>query len=238
MSAQAQRVRKFALVAALAILCVSSQTAMGASKLIVRDSANTTDKVVLTDNGQIGLGLGTSPPVGMLHSKGNSYETTQILSQWVGTFNNGGGGFLGFHNNNDNTLPVANDRLGYFLFGSFNGANRIMGGGMTVKAEKTWSATSAPAFITFDTAPENSTTRYERIRITSNGNIGIGTSSPAQKLEIGGGLRLNTSTSRPTCSSTTRGTIWFIRSGTGTPDYFSVCVKKADENYEWVGLLN
>jgi len=42
--------------------------------------------------------------------------------------------------------------------------------------------------------------------IRLSGNVGIGTTSPGQVLEVNGGARLNTATAKPACSSTVRGT--------------------------------
>ena len=98
---------------------------------------------------------------------------------------------------------------------------------MSVYADGPWSAVSWPTAFRFETAPvnPNSTTsgygRIERMRITSDGNVGIGTSTPTQKLEVNGGVRLNTTTTKPTCSTTTRGTLWLQQ---GMTDTLYVCV--------------
>jgi len=70
----------------------------------------------------------------------------------------------------------------------------------------------------------------------SGSNVGIGISSPQMHLEINGGLRLNTSNSRPTCSASARGTFWVIQNGTGVKDGVSVCVKNASDTYEWATI--
>ncbi len=38
--------------------------------------------------------------------------------------------------------------------------------------------------------------------------LGIGSTSPAQKLEVNGGVRLNTVSAKPTRDSSARGTFW------------------------------
>jgi hypothetical protein len=73
----------------------------------------------------------------------------------------------------------------------------------------------------------------ERMRIDSNGNVGIGTMYPSQKLEVNGGIMLNTTTSKPTCSATTRGTLWFTQSASGVKDMLEVCAKDAANTYAW-----
>jgi len=64
-------------------------------------------------------------------------------------------------------------------------------------------------------------------------NVGIGTTSPGQKLEVNGGIRLNTTTAKPPCDSTTRGTLWFTQGTSGAKDAFEVCTKTADDSYAW-----
>lgn len=67
----------------------------------------------------------------------------------------------------------------------------------------------------------------------SGSNVGIGASSPGQTLEVNGGVRLNTSTSQPTCNSSQRGTFWVVESGAGIKDNVQVCAKDATETYGW-----
>jgi len=70
----------------------------------------------------------------------------------------------------------------------------------------------------------------------SGSNVGIGISNPQMNLEINGGLRLNTTISRPTCSASIRGTFWVIQNGTGIKDNVSVCVKNASDTYQWTTI--
>jgi hypothetical protein len=68
-----------------------------------------------------------------------------------------------------------------------------------------------------------------------NGNVGIGTTtiSTGQKLEVNGGIALNTATAKPTCSATTRGTFWVTQNGAGVKDNVEVCAKDAADAYAW-----
>jgi len=83
----------------------------------------------------------------------------------------------------DGSAVVNGDRLGGFFFGGNDGSNGLKNGaGVFGFAQGTWTSTSIPSYLTFDTAPSGSATRVERLRVDSNGNIGIATSTPVYRL--------------------------------------------------------
>jgi hypothetical protein len=65
------------------------------------------------------------------------------------------------------------------------------------------------------------------------GSIGLGTTTPEQKLEVNGGVRLNTATAKPACGVASRGTFWFVQGGAGVKDTAEVCAKDAGDSYAW-----
>jgi len=65
------------------------------------------------------------------------------------------------------------------------------------------------------------------------GKVGIGTNSPNEKLEVNGGVRLNTTTAKPTCDASHRGTLWFTQGAAGVKDTLEVCAKDASDTYSW-----
>lgn len=56
------------------------------------------------------------------------------------------------------------------------------------------------------------------------------------KIEVNGGVRLNTTTTKPLCDSTTRGTFWFMQDDI-TGDSAEVCAKDASGSYNWRRLF-
>ncbi|MCK5590745.1 MAG: hypothetical protein KAI72_02195, partial [Candidatus Pacebacteria bacterium] len=57
--------------------------------------------------------------------------------------------------------------------------------------------------------------------IMPGGNVGIGSYNPTQKLEVDGGMRLNTADARPACDVDARGTFWFTQNA--VKDVLEIC---------------
>ncbi len=71
---------------------------------------------------------------------------------------------------------------------------------------------------------------------SATGNVGIGTTNPLQKLEVDGGVRLNTATVKPTADATSVGTMWITQGGAGIADILEVCLKSATDTYSWINI--
>jgi type II secretory pathway pseudopilin PulG len=68
-------------------------------------------------------------------------------------------------------------------------------------------------------------------------NVGVGITTPVEKLEIDGGVKLNPSTTKPTCDSTARGMLWFTP-GSGAVDRLDVCnnISSTSTVYAWTQI--
>ena len=236
-----KQMAKKGMTALIAVALISAAgLAQAETRFAVQDSAGTTDKMVVTDKGYVGVG--TAAPTTAIQAKGPSYETTQILSHYTGSDPHASGGYLAYRNSlNGSTpiLPKANQRIGYMLFGALadDGVSPRNAAGLLSYAEADWTNSSIPAYFLFETAPVGGTGRLERMRINSAGNVGIGTKTPTQKLEVNGALRLNTASAKPaTCNAALRGVIWMVQGGTGAADSLEACVKDANGNYAWTKL--
>ncbi len=239
--------RKIMLAVTASVVALLPVMAQAANKLIVKDSTGTTDKMVVTDAGYIGVG--TNAPFASINLVGPTNAAAQVLTHTNFTGSGGGGSFVGLHNNANGALPLAGDRLGYFYFGTKSGANYRLGGGMSVYADGPWTDISWPTAFKFETAAAATgatpSVRLERMRINSSGYVGIGTNVPTQPLEVNGGIRINNTanglkaqTPKPVCNNTTgpttdRGVLWFTAGASGVKDSLEVCAKDDYNNYAW-----
>ncbi len=91
------------------------------------------------------------------------------------------------------TAVTANQTLvqlagtGYGATGFSSDINRV---GVWGAAAETWTDTAQGTFLQFNTTEVGTTSRAERARIDSSGNVGIGTSSPANKLHVSGNVTI------------------------------------------------
>ena len=93
---------------------------------------------------------------------------------------------------NDQTALGANQRLGLVGFaGSYDttGTGYVYGAAIQALTAEAFTASAAGTHLQFRTAPTGSATSVERMRITSQGNIGVGTTTPTKELHVVGGAR-------------------------------------------------
>lgn len=130
------------------------------------------------------------------------------------------------------TALVTGDSIGAIHFDGHDGTSYLRGASIISSIESSVTTGTVPTYLSFQTGVGNTNT-LERVRISASGNVGIGTTAPSQKLEVNGGVRMNTATSKPTCDVNARGTMWFTQGATGVKDTLEVCAKDALENYAW-----
>lgn len=87
------------------------------------------------------------------------------------------------------------------------------------------------------TLPANGLTVGTNQLVVSGGNVGIGTTSPARKLDVNGAIKIADEGSKPACDATTRGTIWMDFGGADVKDTVEVCAKKKKDTYAWMTLI-
>ena len=140
------------------------------------DGTGTAYNLLLQPNGG-NVGIGTTSPNKNLHIKSsNGNATSQLQLESTGTVK----GYMGVFSDTIYINSGGTYNSGWSLDGAFGIASvelNSFNGGSTVL---------------FSTAASN-TTPSERMRITSGGNVGIGTTAPSNLLEVQGNIKFNAS---------------------------------------------
>ena len=127
-----------------------------------------------------------------------------------------------------------NEEMGRLSWAASYGSSftPAIGAYISAKADANWNGNEAPTRLGFFTAPENSLTPVERLRIDKDGKVGIGDQNPQDYLEINGsgkglgGLTISNSTHNHAALS-------FARSSSATARIYA-----SEPNATHTGQLN
>jgi hypothetical protein len=88
--------------------------------------------------------------------------------------------------------PTGSERfIGSIIGSGYTGSSWPQAARLDFVTESTFTSTSAPAYIKFSTTSTNQTALSEKMRVTADGNVGIGTSTPKAKLDVNGDLSVS-----------------------------------------------
>jgi|GEM_PF-1646364 len=144
-------------------------------------------KMVVSAEGNVGIG--TTNPLSLLHASGNGGSAIQVFdayrSDGYGSviYNRGARG-----TNSSPAVSQANDQIASYVGFSHNGTGFVNTAAMIFSSDGVPTTTSSPGAISLSTVATGSLSLVERLKISSSGNIGIGTTSPATNLSIGSGF--------------------------------------------------
>jgi len=134
-------------------------------------------------------------------------STNSLQLRTIGTVSGSAGGSgIGVYNNSG-AVQTLNNRLGFVLFGGVNNVGSVLANsaGVFSYADATWTGSSTPTRIEFEVAPEGSIARSTAMTIKSHGGVGIGTVSPAAKLDVQGEARVSVAGASATSVVTVEG---------------------------------
>ncbi len=129
-----------------------------------------TQKVNILSGGNVGIG--SVVPGWMLDIRGtNGNKDVRVTDA------SSGGAVMAF-NYDSGAAANSGDRLGGVGYsGAFDTTHTLPGNSSAVYgfADENWSSSARGSYLTFETTPTGSTSRTERLRVSSSGGIGIGT---------------------------------------------------------------
>lgn len=170
-----------------------TQTGSG-NALVVEDSTNPDATPFVVDSeGRVLSGITSSYPT----IYGN-IPSVQLVSQFqvsplaIGRYGaNAFGADIDFTKTrgtvaSNHTIVQNGDQLGNLVWAGSNGTSYIPASAISSLVDGIPSATSMPGRIDFSTTPVGSVTPQVRIRIDNAGNVGVGTNSPVNKLQVAG----------------------------------------------------
>ena len=176
---------------------------------IITAQTGTTAELLLT-----GPSGSSYPGVGMLYNVGSQYlEFTRVTNGSVSPFPwvrmNGGTGVYSFasitgstnevkmslQRSNNASATTTGTPLARITFDGYHNASGYSYSAAAVQgiAAENFTTTANGAHLLFYTTQNGGNSPTERIRITDNGNVGIGTATPAYKLDVFGDINMNTS---------------------------------------------
>ena len=136
------------------------------------------------------LAIGTNPPTLPGLEVSNAITGAASGNVWATTFagsNPGGSAFIGRTARGTAFAPAAvqnGDDLAGFVARGYGATQFGGGGGMHVRASENWTDTAEGTLIDFGTTANGTTAPRTRMTIDSIGNVGIGTATPANALEV------------------------------------------------------
>jgi hypothetical protein len=128
------------------------------------------------------VGIGTTTPIAKLDVYTSDVNGIRSISTTALGSTSGGGFFA----QNNASSTAADQRLGGLFFGTNIDGTSYSNAGITGYSSEAWTPTARGSHLRFETAGLGASSRTERMRITADGNVGIGSTTPNGKLVVWG----------------------------------------------------
>jgi hypothetical protein len=194
-----------------------TQTGAG-NALVVEDSANPDGSSFIVDsNGNVISGYTTSvinagsifAPRVQVHGFFGGGATAAVTSWSTGI--NVGPAFLLSRSEGGTvgTQAIVNsgDQLGRLSYAGSDGTGFIEGARIEAAVDGTPDTDDMPGRLVFSTTADGAASPTERMRITSEGNVGIATTTPSSKLHVAGDLTMSSATVATSATAGTNGDV-------------------------------
>ncbi len=199
------RTGKVGSIVRIAVLCIVALSiapfsAYGVEELIVNDGSGNAQFVV-TDSGQVTaptatgmIGVGTATPQGELYvvdQTGTNAQRGIVSAQHCNSQN--GSNILSKRSRGTEAAPIAlqsADKVGNISAMVYDGTQYMITSSIIYQVNGTVATNQVPTDIVFWTGSAQTggtNPRVERMRLTSTGDLGIGTSNPTYPIQLGGG---------------------------------------------------
>jgi hypothetical protein len=172
-------------------------TAIGANALVAQSNAMVLGSIdgVNGATSSTRVGIGTTTPGAYLDVTGDGALQDIFATRITPSVSSIGGTFIGRRANGTLAAPTAT--LAGQAIAFFGGRGHIGSGfigtatgSMVVMATQNWAAGMGGTSLIFETTPDNTTTRVQRMTIDQNGLVGIGTPTPLDSLHVVGEARV------------------------------------------------
>lgn len=171
-------------------------TTGGYNLSINNNSSSWTNRFTISETGNVGIGV--AAPSTKLHIYDSS--GTNIIRMQTSSVDN---------------AYIASTYDYIFISANYNIAGGRENTGRGSSQIVMYSYANSGGLITFNTSPSMDTFVQERMRITSTGNVGIGTATPGFKLDVAGAVQINTSVATGLTCNSSAGEFIVNCSGTG-----------------------
>ena len=127
---------------------------------------------------------GARVPLRMVNDNGSLWTGGGMINETYGSF---APGYLGRYARGTAAVPsqvLANDRISFLVGSGFGTANFINSGAINIYAEENFTDSSSGVYINFQTCSIGSTIRTEKVRITANGEVQVGSAVTSGSVRV------------------------------------------------------